>query len=304
MSFGLNEKPPAPVRKFNKTIELAKLQELADRLINDQVSEPNEELIQTEALLKFRTSMGGARPKAVVEDNAGLWLAKFSRPDDKWNNPRVEHAMLELARSCGINAARSRIETVAGKDILLVQRFDRLKAEAGYFRARMISGLTLLGADESPVNRSRWSYVLMVEELRRVVEAAKEDAAELFRRVCFNALISNTDDHPRNHALIAWDRNWKLAPAYDLTPSPLISEEERYLAMECGDFGRYANAKNLLSQCTRFLLDPGEAKSIVDEMTNRIRSSWYNVVRSHGVSEADAERIRTAFVYKGFELNL
>src|ERR1700722_10555469 len=150
--------------------------------------------------------MGGARPKVVVVDDYGLWLAKFLRSDDRWNNPRVEHAMLELARSCGINAARSRIENVGGKDVLLVQRFDREKTTRGYVRARMISALTLLRAEESPQMRDRWSYVLMSEELRKVVAEPKKDPAELFRRMTFNALISNTDDHPRSHALIAFER--------------------------------------------------------------------------------------------------
>ena len=93
--------------------------------------------------------------KAVVEDDDGLWVAKFNRPDDRWNNTRVEHAMLELARSCGIRVATSRVETIGGKDVLLVKRFDRTKVEKGYTKSRMISGLTLLRADEAPGARDR-----------------------------------------------------------------------------------------------------------------------------------------------------
>jgi serine/threonine-protein kinase HipA len=208
--------------------------------------------------------------------------------------------MLELARSCGINSARSRLESIGGKDVLLVQRFDREKTNRGYARARMISGLTLLRAEESPLARERWSYVFMAEELRRIVSEPKKDAAELFRRICFNALISNTDDHPRNHALIAWDRDWKLSPAYDLTPSPAISLERRDLAMDCGTLGRFANAKNLLTQCSRFLLDENQARCIVSTMMDVVRATWYSVVRAQGVSEKDAEKIRSAFVYDGF----
>jgi serine/threonine-protein kinase HipA len=98
----------------------------------------------------------------------------------------------------------------------------------------MVSGLTLLGADESLAMRTRWSYVVLVEELHRVVAEPKKDARELFRRMCFNALISNIDDHPRNHAVIAKDKDWKLSPAYDLTPAPVIAQERRDLAMQCG----------------------------------------------------------------------
>lgn len=300
LSFGIGKNPPAPKRDFNKTIQLENLQNLADALISGQLGEPEAASVQVQELLLLNTSMGGARPKAVVEDDIGLWIAKFNRPDDRWNNPKVEHAMLELARQCGISAARSRIETVGGKDVLLVQRFDRERTSRGYIRARMISGLTLLRADDAVHQRDRWSYVLMAEELRRAVAEPKKDAAELFRRMCFNALISNLDDHPRNHALMAMDREWRLSPAYDLTPSPVISRDHRELAMTCGDQGRFANAANLLSQHARFLLGADEAEAIISTMAEQVRASWYGVVRAQGVSERDAETIRGAFVYDGF----
>jgi|SRR5581483_804037 len=243
--------------------------------------------------------MGGARPKAVIEDHDALWIAKFNRPDDRWNTTRVEHAMLRLARECGISVAESRVETVGGKDVLLIKRFDREKAEAGYLRARMISGLTLLRADEAAELRNRWSYVLLVEELRRVSAEPKKDARELFRRMCFNAMISNIDDHPRNHAVIAKDEHWKLSPAYDLTPAPVVAQDRRDLAMESGDLGRYANAKNLLSQHARFLLEKPDAEAILRDMTLKV-GKWYDVVRAAGVSGRDAETIRGAFLYPGF----
>jgi serine/threonine-protein kinase HipA len=160
--------------------------------------------------------------------------------------------------------------------------------------------LTLLRAEEAAEMRDRWSYVLLAEELRRVVEEPKRDAPELFRRMVFNALISNIDDHPRNHAVIAKDRDWKLSPAYDLTPSPVIAQDRRDLAMDAGDQGRFANAKNLLSQRARFLLDEQDARAIVSDMSERVRATWYDVVRAQGVSEKDAETIRGAFLYEGF----
>ena len=300
LGFGLGQLPPAPRRKFNKTLELAKLQKIADALVRDDVSEPDEDIAQVQDLMLLGTSMGGARPKAVVEDEDGLWIAKFNRPDDRWNNTRVEHAMLGLAKSCGLSVVTSRIETVGGKDVLLVKRFDRDKVQAGYQRARMISGLTVLRAEEAPEARNRWSYVSLAEELRRVAAEPKKDALELFRRICFNALISNIDDHPRNHALIADERTWRLSPAFDLTPSPVIAQDRRDLAMTAGDMGRFANAGNILSQSARFLLEPRQAEAIVGDMTDRVRSTWYDVVRGCGVSEKDAEIIQRAFLYEGF----
>ncbi len=300
LGFGLNQVPPAPRRAFNKTLDLEKLQLLADALVKDEIpADPATPQVQD--LLLLETSMGGARPKAVVEDEKGLWIAKFSRDDDRWNYPRVEHAMLRLARACGINAADSRLETVAGKDVLLIKRFDREKTDAGYLRARMMSALTVLRAEEDATIRAHWSYVVLAEELRRVVAEPKKDARELFRRMCFNALISNLDDHPRNHAFIAREQHWSLSPAYDLTPSPVVSQDHRGLAMECGDQGRFANAKNILSQHARFLLERDEAEKIAAEMREQV-GHWYDVVRSSGVSENDAETIRSAFIYPGFSL--
>lgn len=246
------------------------------------------------------TSMGGARPKTVVEDGDGLWIAKFNRPDDPWNSARVEHAMLLLARACGINAAESRVTEAGGRDVLLVKRFDRQRVQGGYRRARMVSALTLLRAEDTHSSRDKWSYVLLAEALRRACADPARNARELFRRMCFDALISNVDDHPRNHAVIARDKDWQLSPAYDLTPAVPISQERRDLAMACGDAGRFAGAGNLLSQSARFLLQHAEAQAIVNVIEERVRASWYATARSAGVSERDCGRIASAFVYPGF----
>jgi serine/threonine-protein kinase HipA len=299
LGFGEKVSPPAPLRKFNQTLDLVRLQETAEALVRDEIpADPNAPQIQD--LLLLGTSMGGARPKAVIQDQGELWIAKFARPDDRWNYERVEHAMLQLAQRCGITTAESRIERVAGKDVLLVKRFDRQGAADGYTRTRMISGLTVLRADDAISNRDRWSYILLAEEMRRVVSEPKQNTRELFRRIVFNALISNIDDHPRNHALIAPDREWRLSPAYDLTPSPQVGQDHRDLAMVCGDQGRFANAANILSQHARFLLERAEAQKIITDMTEQVTTTWYEKVRASGVSIQDAETIRSAFVYPGF----
>lgn len=302
LGFGLGQEPPAPRRNFNQTLDLEKLQSLADAIVNEEELPADSDAVQVEDLLLLGTSMGGARPKAVVEDGDGLWIAKFNRPDDRWNHARVEHAMLVLGRNCGLTTADSKVVSVGGRDVLLVKRFDREKADNGYLRARMVSGLTLLRAEDSHRSRDRWSYVLLAEELRRVCTEPAKQANELFRRMCFNALISNTDDHPRNHAIIAKEQDWKLSPAYDLTPSMPVSIEQRDLALICGDRGRYANAGNLLSQCARFLLDSEDAEAIIAEMEGTVRNAWYEVARSEGVSEQDCDAIQGAFAYEGFQL--
>lgn len=301
LGFGLGKEPPAPKRKFNRSLDLAKLQEAADALLADGLG-PGADAEQVEKLMLLGTSMGGARPKAVVEDKDGLWLAKFNKPGDRWNNARAEHSMLVLARLAGITTAESKIATVGDRDVLLVKRFDRDKVKGGYTRARMVSAITLLRTDDNAISRGRWSYVLLAEELRRVTADPKKNAEELFRRMAFNALISNIDDHPRNHAVIAREREWKLSPAYDLTPANPISEEHRDLAMACGDQGRWANAGNLLSQSARFLLGRDEAGAIIDEVENVVKTAWYRTLKAQGASEQDAETLKGAFAYPGFRL--
>lgn len=210
--------------------------------------------------------------------------------------------MLMLGRACGLDVAFSKVVEAGGRDILLVRRFDRTKAAGGYTRARMISALTLLGTEDSHRGRDRWSYVLLAEELRRISADPKTDGQELFRRMAFNALISNIDDHPRNHAMLARGRHWRLSPAYDLTPATPISIERRDLAMTVGDDGRRATADNLLSQSPRFLLDRDDAKGILDDMETRVKDTWYHTARAQGVSEKDCELISGAFAYPGFRL--
>lgn len=303
LSFGLNREPPAPRRRFLRTLGLDELQRLADAIIADEELPASADAEQAEALLLAGTSMGGARPKAVIEDDDGLWVAKFNHPGDRWNHARVERSMLMLARECGLQTAESRIVTVGDRDVLMVKRFDRAKVAEGYRRARLLSALTILRADDSYVDRGKWSYVLLAEELRRISSRPRQDAQELFRRMGFNALISNTDDHPRNHAVIAWGYDWVLSPAYDLTPSMPISAERRDLALICGDMGRYANVDNLLSQHSRFLLDPDDADATIQTMEQIVRDRWYSIARAEGVTEQDCERISGAFVYPGFRLN-
>ena len=302
LGFGLHQTPPAPKRDFNRTLDLAKLQQVAEAMMREEDLPATASHRQIKDLLLIGTSMGGARPKAVVEDEGGLWIAKFNRADDPWNNARIEHAMLVLARACGLVAAESKVVDVGGKDVLLVKRFDREKVEGGYRRARMVSALTLLRAEDTHRSREKWSYVALAEDLRRVSADPERDAAELFQRMVFNALISNTDDHPRNHAIIARAKDWQLSPAYDLTPSVPISLERRDLAMSCGDEGRFANAHNLLSQSARFLLNQDEATAIIDTMENMIKTAWYKTARAEGVSERDCAAIAGAFVYEGFRI--
>lgn len=321
LGFGPTVTPPPPRLQFSGTVQLAQLQLAADAVEageDGRAVEPVEtakagdtgesreasdavdisELV--EAVFEEGTSMGGARPKAVVLDDDALWLAKFSRRQDRWNDPRVEHALLLLARECGIRAAESRIERVGTRDVLLVRRFDRERDEdgVGWLRHRMTSALTLLRSDDSPTGRERWSYLALADEVRRASARPRDDLHELFARMCFNAAVSNQDDHPRNHAIVARRGPWRLAPAYDLTPSPSHSME-RDLSMVCGPTGRRARRANLVAGTGRFLMSREDAEATFDHVCDVVRARWQETMRRAGVGVADQETVRSAFLPEG-----
>ena len=299
LAFGRGKTPPAPTTRFNQVIALEKLLKFAAAVEADDSITP---LPQIAELIQPGTSIGGARPKNVVETEDGLWIAKFPEKSDRWNNTRVEASMLSLARECGLRACDARVVEVAGADVLLVRRFDRVKIPDGYLRHRFVSALTVLDSGETIADRGRWSYLLLADELRRRSHRASADLRELFGRMVFNALISNTDDHPRNHGLIAPGRDFELAPAYDLTPNPLVSVERRDLALTVGRFNRYANRENLLSECERFRLDKPQAAALINQMKQTVERRWHAVLRSYGITEKDCTLLARAFAYPGFEL--
>lgn len=297
LSFSRDEQPPAPVQRFNRALQLATLIQLAEQIV---AGVPPEELVQSADLLSPGTSLGGARPKNVVEDDAGLWVAKFPLKTDRWNAPVVEAAMLSLGARAGLRVAEHRLERVGQRDVLLVKRFDREHTAAGYFRSRMVSGLTVLQAEEGASDRLAWSYPRLAEELGRWCRDARDDRHELYRRMAFNALISNADDHPRNHALLAPARDWHLSPAYDLTPSPGVSQERR-LAMQIGEKGVAATRTNLLSVARRFDFTVEEATAEIDRIKDCVRTHWEAEVRKYGGTDAEVATIASAFDYPGFE---
>lgn len=302
LGFGLGREPPSAESRLNRTLDLERLQQAAAAIVADVPDSVGESASRQaqDLLLAGVTAMGGARPKAVVEDGGALWVAKFAREGDGWSHPKVEHGLLQLAKLCGVNAAGSKLTSVAGRDVLLVRRFDRESAEAGGWRRhRMISALTLVRAGDAATNRRNWSYLMLADEVRRVSASPQKDLRELFARMCFNAAVLNLDDHPRNHAVLAKGRNWRLSPAYDLTPSPVIAQERRDLAMACGLQGRLASKDNLLSGHGRFLLSREAAERTFANIIQIVRNEWRAIMGRVGVSDRDRGRIASAFLYPG-----
>jgi serine/threonine-protein kinase HipA len=268
--------------------QLADVIEAAGKVEAGEETEPH--LLQ---LLRQGSSMGGARPKCTVEWNGALWIAKFPARGDTRNIPRVEYATMTLAARCGLRTPEVRVERVGeGKDVYLIRRFDRERTAAGWLRKGFVSGLSLMQWDER--DRHLWDYGALAEMMRRYVSA--RDIEELFRRMVFNVLVRNTDDHPRNHGFLVDGEQISLSPAYDIVPEVVragVGREFR-LAMSIGEQGREANYPNVLSRAARFGLDREQAEAIVGEIC-RTAQNWREHFRECGVSRRDIDYLGPSF---------
>lgn len=288
LSFGFGKVPPAPTRSFNKTIDLEKLIQAAHKLENDLP------LVEAErALLMAGPSAGGARPKTTVESDNNLWIAKFPAANDKQNFSKIEFATMKLAKKCGLNVPEIKLISVGDQDVFLIKRFDRVydQKKQDYYRHHFVSGLTLLNVDEN--DRDKWSYVDLADQMRRWIENPSSDLHELFKRIVFNGIVSNTDDHPRNHGFINTGNGYILSPVYDLVPKPETGST-RYLAMPFGKKGREFNIDNLLSSAEAFDLSKEDAKAIFKKLKSTT-SNWRSFFSASGLANADMQYLENAF---------
>jgi serine/threonine-protein kinase HipA len=216
---------------------------------------------------------------------------------------RIEFATLELARAAGLRVCGTRLQTVGEREVLMLQRFDReWSADAkAYARYGLVSGLTVLDAEDGYLGRERWSYLLLADELRRWSSAPDEDRRELFGRMVFNAMVTNNDDHPRNHALLRTGRGWRLSPAYDILPVALVSQERRDLALTVGRHGRAASLYNLLSRCEVFGLSHDQAQARVNAML-QVVEGWRERFGAMGVARETIAMLEGAVLPASFYL--
>jgi serine/threonine-protein kinase HipA len=239
------------------------------------------------------SSLGGARPKATTEYDGRQWIAKFGRADDRIPICRIEYITMQLAKMVSIDVPPIRIENVMGQDIYLIERFDRIADYRGYRRLPFISGLTILGAHES--ESSRQSYRGLADQLRRFGSAPTIDAKQLWRRMVFNILCNNNDDHLRNHGFL-WDgRGWRLSPAYDIVSSAQVGTE-RDLAIGVGRIGRRATIENALTEIASFDLTRAEGILIARSMQKIVKDSWEGLCKSNRLSTLEIERLRSCFI--------
>lgn len=296
LRFGLAPTPPGPARPFNRTHQLQALTEAAEKLEEDGRL-PQQVLNE----LDPGTSMGGARPKVTIEDDNKIWLAKLPEKRDTHNAQRIEYATLELARAAGLRVCGTRTERVGSGEALMLQRFDREwnPDQKAYARYGLVSGLTVLDADDGYTGRERWSYPLLSDELRRWSARPDDDRRELFRRMVFNAMVTNNDDHPRNHAMLRTTGGWRLSPAYDIVPVAVISQERRDLALTVGRFGRAGSIYNLVSQSRAFGLYTNDAIAEINRMLEIVRG-WKEFFARHGVEQRSIEMLEQAILPESF----
>ncbi|HEX4143945.1 MAG TPA: type II toxin-antitoxin system HipA family toxin [Pirellulales bacterium] len=279
------------VSRIPPFVELPRLVSAGQHVATE--TETDEEL---QMLLAPGSSLGGARPKALVRDlDGGLAIAKFPHPNDEYDVEKWEAVALALASRAGIVVPDWRIEAVSDKSVLLLRRFDR----EGTTRTPFLSAMSMLGARDN----ERHSYVEIVDALRRYGAQPVEDARSLWRRVVLNVLVSNTDDHLRNHGfLYTGGRGWRLAPAYDLNPVP-IDLKPRVLSTSIAPDQDAASLELALEHAEYFGLDSRQANRIAGEVGKAV-SLWRAEAKKRGLSPAAIDRMKTAFEHCDLEAAL
>jgi serine/threonine-protein kinase HipA len=275
-------------KRIPPVVELPRLLSAAEHVMDE--TDTDEDL---QLLFAPGSSLGGARPKASVREKDGqLAIAKFPRKDDETNTVIWESVALALAHKAGIPVPAARIEAVAGKPVLLLRRFDR----AGKRRVPFLSAMSMLGARDNETH----SYLEIVDALRQHGADPKADIEALWRRMVFNILISNTDDHLRNHGFLYDGRDgWRLSPAYDLNPVS-IDVKPRILTTTINEDDGTASLALAMSVAKYFQLDAAEAKEIAKEVGKSV-STWRNEAARQGVGKHEIDRMASAFEHEDLE---
>lgn len=282
---GIFQRAPEPGRRTAPP-----LIELRMLLNATRAVEKNTETAEDLAFLRGRgTSLGGARPKCTVIDELGhLSIGKFPSVGDERAVTKGEVLALRLAAAAKIRAAEAQLVHSDGSAIAVIRRFDRVK---GGGRLMYVSAATMLGVE--PGDPTEHTYTELVDALRVHGAAAQEDIEELWRRVAFSILITNVDDHLRNHGFLHVERGkWRLSPAFDLNPFPeRVRELKTWISEETGP---EASIAALLSAIPYFRIAPARAKQILKEVEKAV-AGWRRVGRSLGMSKAELDQFEDAF---------
>ncbi len=230
------------------------------------------------------SSIGGARPKALIHEQGQKYVAKFSSGTDLYSVVKAEFIAMRLAGLAGLNVAPVKLTSAANKDVLLIKRFDRLPKGDHWSRRTMVSALTILGLDDMMARYA--SYEVLAEIIRQRFSAPKETLRELFSRLAFNILCGNTDDHARNHAAF-WDgQELSLTPAYDICPQGRTGNEASQAMLIVGN-NNMSQLKTCLQAAHHFLLSEKDARAIFDQQITAIKQHWSDACDEATLSEVD-----------------
>lgn len=241
------------------------------------------------------SSLGGARPKTVVIHEGAECIVKFNRKNDVFDVSAAEYASMRLAFAAGIAVPDFELVKIGDQSAFVVQRFDRTQSGG---RLHYISAHSLLNAgqlaDHQAAYKTHFSYGGIAEIMRSFNPQAVADAQQLYRRMVFNILIGNVDDHLRNHGFLLADQSdaLRLSPAFDMVPHLDASWMPQSIGV--GAHGAASTLENALSQCGRFFLSEANARTIIEEV-REVVSGWRNVFREAGVPEQDIYRLAPCF---------
>jgi serine/threonine-protein kinase HipA len=244
------------------------------------------------------SSIGGARPKATLVDGERSLIAKFSSASDTYPVVRSEFVAMALARKAGLNVAKVDLTQSTGRDVLLVERFDRSRDRT---RRAMVSALTILSLTETTALFAS-SYALLADEIRRRFTDFEETLRELFRRIVFNILIGNTDDHPRNHSAFGdgASEQLTLTPAYDLTPILRRTGEAGQLMAIGRDGWRLSVLAGCVERSGIYHVSEEEAREIVDMQIAAITENWLDICEEARLSTNDRRVLAGAAIFNPY----
>ena len=232
------------------------------------------------------SSIGGARPKALIQDHGKKYVAKFSSSTDLYSVVKAEFIAMRLAELAGLNVAPVKLVKAANRDVLLIERFDRVAKGNKWTRKAMVSALTLFGLDDMMARYA--SYETLSEIIRLRFTSPRHTLKELFSRLAFNILCGNTDDHARNHAAF-WDgKALTLTPAYDICPQGRTGNEASQAMLISGN-NNLSRLKTCLETAHNFLLSEKEAREIFDSLISAIEQHWEIICEEAGLNEVDKQ---------------
>ena len=230
------------------------------------------------------SSIGGARPKALIQDQDRKYIAKFSSSTDLYSVVKAEFIAMRLAALAELNVAPVQLTKAVSKDVLLIERFDRIPKQNVWLRKAKVSALTLLGLDEMMARYA--SYETFAEIIRHRFTNPRKSLEEVFSRLVFNILCGNTDDHARNHAAFWNGKDLTLTPAYDICPQNRAGNEASQAMLIRGN-NNLSRLKTCLETAHNFLLSEVEARNIFEKIITAVEQHWDTVCEEAELSDAD-----------------